>query len=72
MAARRFATQTRNTEARFVPYPATWLNAGAYDNDPEPAQPLRLVSGGYQPYRNPTDESEWDQPLLPPNPQETS
>jgi hypothetical protein len=32
--------------------------------------PLRAVVGGYQPYRNPTDDSVWDEPLLPPNPRE--
>src|SRR5690606_136681 len=36
-AAQRYAEQTRTTERRFIKLPATWLNAGAYDN--EPAQP---------------------------------
>lgn len=27
---------------------------------------LKAVSGGYQPYRNPTDDSVWDEPLISP------
>lgn len=64
-AARRYADATRHAEARYVKYPATWLNAGAYDDEPEQVRPqLRAVSGGYQPFRNPTDPDAYDQPLL--------
>jgi hypothetical protein len=44
-AARRFAEQTRATEARFVAYPASWLNAGSYDNEPDPVTaPVRHLA----------------------------
>lgn len=64
--AGRYAVETRGREARYVLLPASWLNAGSYDNDPEPERHLRAVSGGYQPWQNPADESEYDQPLLDP------
>lgn len=70
-AAGRYSEQVRSqgTDRRYVKLPATWLNKGAYDNDVE--QPaLALVSNGYQAWRNPADQSEYDAPLLPPNPQE--
>lgn len=70
-AAGRYSDQVRSqgTDRRYVKLPATWLNKGAYDNDVE--QPaLALVSNGYQAWRNPADQSEYDAPLLPPNPQE--
>lgn len=62
-AVHRYAEETRGKEARYVAHPTSWLNAGAYDNepDPEPSRHLRAVSGGYEPYRNP-DPSEYDDP----------
>lgn len=64
-AARRYADETRHREARYVAHPTSWLNGGSYDNEPDPPRHLRAVSGGYQPYRNPTDDSVWDEPLMP-------
>lgn len=57
-------------DERYVKYPATWLRAGSYDNEPDQPRQLRAVSGGYQPFRNPTDQSVYDEPLLP-TPRET-
>jgi hypothetical protein len=68
-AARAYARLQIGNERRFIKLPATWLNAGAYDNEHEPPA-LQLVSNGYQPFRNPPDDSVWNEPLLPPNPQE--
>ena len=70
-AARSYAAQRAGQDPQFTKHAATWLNKGAYENEPEPSPPqLQLVSGGYQPYRNPTDPSVWDEPLLPPNAEE--
>lgn len=57
-------------DERYVKYPATWLRAGSYDNEPDQPRQLRAVSGGYQPFRNPADQSVYDEPLLP-TPRET-
>jgi hypothetical protein len=68
-AARAYAESQRNTELRFVKHPSSWLNAGAYENEPEP---LRLVSGGsngYRAFTNPVNSSVYDEPLLDPNPE---
>lgn len=65
-AAKRYSVETRDREARYIALPASWLNAGSYDNEPEPERHLRAVSGGYRPWRNPVDDSEYDQPLLDP------
>ncbi|MFZ3569458.1 hypothetical protein ACNYS0_21130 [Streptomyces sp. BH034] len=52
-AAARHAAQWRaaHTEPRFIPHPATWLNAERYDDEPEPQpghQQPRLPGSGYQ------------------------
>lgn len=61
-AAAAYAAATRSSELRYVKHPSSWLNAGAYENQPET---LRLVAGGHQPYRNP-DPSAYHEPLLTP------
>lgn len=48
---------------RFVPHPPTWLNNRRWNDEPAD-RPLRAVSGGHQPWRNPTDPDAYDQPLL--------
>ena len=63
-AAARFASEQVGRERRFIKLPASWLNAGAYDNDND-AEVLDFAraSGGesYHPYVNP-DPSEYDEP----------
>ena len=34
--ARAYAKQCQDKDSRFIKYPATWINAGAYDDEPEP------------------------------------
>lgn len=43
-AVKTYAATCRGTEPRFIKHASTWLNAGAYDNNPDPA--LRMASGG--------------------------
>jgi murein DD-endopeptidase MepM/ murein hydrolase activator NlpD len=63
-AAQAYAHQVRGKDLQYVKYPASWLNAAAYDDEPErPA--LRAVSGGHQPWQNPIDQSEYDEPMFP-------
>ena len=65
-SARVYARLQVGNERRFIKLPATWLNAAAYDDEPEP---LRLVSGGnsngYRPFVNP-DPSAYHESLLDP------
>jgi hypothetical protein len=51
------AADPRPDAAQWTKYPTTWLTNGCWDDEPAP---LRAVSGGYQPYRNPTDQSVYD------------
>lgn len=64
-AAVAYAEAQRNTELRYVKHPSSWLNAGAYENEPEP---LRLVSGGSGPYKggwqNPVDPKAYEEDSL--------
>ena len=60
--AQRYARERAGEDSQFTKYPATWLNKGCYDDEPDP-QPepggrpqLKAVSGGYQPYQQPTPE----------------
>lgn len=63
-AATAYANERVSENPKYTKYPATWLNKGCYDDEPDPQRPpLRAVSGGYQPFRNPTDDSVWDEPL---------
>lgn len=62
--ARTLCEQYRGRDTTYVKYPATWLNADAYRDEPE-QQGLRLVVGGHEPYRNPTDQSAYDEPMFP-------
>jgi DNA-binding transcriptional ArsR family regulator len=62
--AQAYAQERRDEDPQYTKYPATWLNKGCYDDEPDPQPgrpPLRAVSGGYQPYRNPTDQSVYDE-----------
>ncbi len=56
LAARRYAKEKVGTDPKYIKHPATWLNADAFDNEPEA---LRLVSGGHVPFQG-FDESEYD------------
>ncbi|MFJ3984361.1 helix-turn-helix domain-containing protein [Streptomyces fungicidicus] len=56
-AAKAYAHERKGEEPRYTPYPATWLNNGSYEDQPDPE------AGGYQPYRDPTDESVYDKDL---------
>lgn len=63
-AAQGYARERANKDATYTKHPATWLNKGCYDDEPE--QPtgqfpqLRAVSGGWQPYQNPIDPSVYE------------
>lgn len=37
-AARNFAHDSRHTERRYIPHPATWLNQGRWDDEPDEEQ----------------------------------
>jgi hypothetical protein len=62
-AATGYARERAGEDAKFTKYPATWLNKGCYDDEPDasPGQrpPLRAVAGGWQPYTNPIDDSAY-------------
>ena len=64
-AAKSYAHERKDEDPKYTKYPATWLNNGCYDDepDPQPGRHLRAVSGGYQPYRDPTDQSVYDEDL---------
>jgi hypothetical protein len=64
-AAKSYAQERRDQDAKYTKFPATWLNKGCYDDEPdEPARPhLRAVSGGHVPYRNPDNQDDYDQPF---------
>lgn len=62
--ARVLGEQYRGRDTTYVKYPASWLNADAYHDEPE--QPaLRLVSSGATPFSNPADQSVYDEPMFP-------
>lgn len=59
--ATRFATERQGQDPKFTPYPASWLNAERWGDEPE--QPRLQAVGGYQPWRNPVDLSDYDKDL---------
>ena len=62
LAARQFAQAKVGSDPKFIKHPATWLNSGSYDNEPEKPH-LRLASGDHRPYQDPEDQSVYDQPF---------
>lgn len=64
--AREYAHERQGQDAKYTKYPATWLNKGCYDDepDPQPGPHLRAVSGGWQPWKNPTNQDVYDEPLI--------
>lgn len=57
-AATAYARERSGQDPKFTKYPATWLRKGCYENEPETARPhLQAVSGGWQPWSNPVDQS---------------
>lgn len=60
--AKRYATEQAGREPKYTKHPATWLNKGCWEDEPE-QPPLRAVSGGYQPWTNPTDQSAYHEDL---------
>jgi DNA-binding transcriptional ArsR family regulator len=64
-AAQVYARERFGQDPKYTKYPATWLSKGCYDDepDPQPGPHLRAVSGGYQPYRDPIDDSVYDKDL---------
>ena len=66
-AAQAYARERFKQDPKYTKYPATWLNKGCYDDepDPQPGPQLRAVSGGdWQPWKNPTNQDDYDQPFF--------
>lgn len=67
-AATGYAKERHGEDAKYTKYPATWLNKGCYDDEPDP-QPgrtqLRAVSGdSWRPFQNPENHDVYDEDLL--------
>lgn len=57
-SATAYANERANEDPKYTPFPATWLDRGSYDDEPDAERPaLQAVSGGWAPYTNPVDQS---------------
>ncbi|MGW0577328.1 hypothetical protein ACWD25_15425 [Streptomyces sp. NPDC002920] len=67
-AAQAYAREKADEDFQYVKYSVNWLREARYEDDYAPAPgdrpKLRAVSGGWQPFRNPTDQSVYDEPLI--------
>jgi hypothetical protein len=61
--AERYATERAGADPRYTKHPTTWLNQGCWDDEPQPELGLLRVVGGYEPYRDPVDQSVYDERL---------
>jgi DNA-binding transcriptional ArsR family regulator len=61
-AAKDYAHERAGQDAKYTKFPATWLNKGCYDDepDPQPGRHLRAV-GDSGPHRNPANPSDYHQ-----------
>lgn len=62
--AAAYGRERASENPKFTKYPGTWLNFGAYDNEPEQTQPgshLRAVSGYGGPWQRPADDSVYEE-----------
>lgn len=64
-AAKTYAHERKDEDPKYTKYPTTWLDKGCYDDEPDqqPGRHLRAVPGGHQPYRDPADQSVYDEDL---------
>lgn len=65
-AATAYARERAGEDPKYTKYPATWLNKGCYDDEPDPQPgrpPLRAVGGGHTPWRNPEDQNAYYDPM---------
>ncbi|MCP3820109.1 helix-turn-helix domain-containing protein [Streptomyces sp. A3M-1-3] len=64
-AAEAYARERHGEDPKYTKYPATWLNKGCYDDEPDTPgkSQLRAVAGGHQPWRNPEDQSAYYEEL---------
>lgn len=52
--ARQYATERTGQDPKYTKYPATWLNKGCWDDEPDPRPgQLRAVAGDFQPFTCP-------------------
>lgn len=62
--AGKYRLEVRGLDPSKVKWAQGWINDKRWQDYDEPGAPrLRAVSGGYQPYRNPTDPSAYDEEL---------
>lgn len=62
-AAERYATERAGADPRYTKHPTTWLNQGCWDDEPQQELGLLRVVGGWEPYRDPIDQSVYDERL---------
>jgi hypothetical protein len=64
-AAVAYAHERRGEDLRFTKYSANWLRDARYEDVIDPDQPpaSKAAAGGYQPYRNPVNQDDYDQPF---------
>ena len=68
--AQRYARERATKDPQFTKYPATWLNKGCYDDEPDSppdttGRPqLKAVAGGWRPFQNPENQDVYDEPLI--------
>ncbi|WP_327335916.1 helix-turn-helix domain-containing protein [Streptomyces sp. NBC_01324] len=59
-AAAGYAKERASEDPKYTKYPATWLNKGCYDDEPEPVgRHLRAVGAYEGPWRNPEDPNDY-------------
>jgi hypothetical protein len=67
--AQAYAYERRGQDPKYTKYPATWLNKGCYDDEPDPqpapgSRPKLRAVGDWEPWRNPTNQDDYDQPFF--------
>lgn len=67
-AATAYAYERRGENPNYTPYPATWLAAGRYHDEPDPEPPPETEgangSGWSGPFRNPENQDVYEEPLI--------
>ncbi|MFD5031675.1 hypothetical protein ACFWM0_14855 [Streptomyces sp. NPDC058405] len=59
-ASQAYARERAGEDPKYTKYPATWLNKGCYDDEPEPVgKPHLRAVGDYQPWTNPANQDDY-------------
>lgn len=60
VGAKRYAEERKGQDPKYTAHPATWLRRESWSDEPQ-SRPITVNGNGYQPWKNPADQSVYDE-----------